>query len=194
MKLFSQKALHINPSLSDEELLPLLQDPHTNEAAFALLIDRYSRPLYSLVRRIVLNHDDTDDVLQNVFIKIWQGIALFRGDSKLSTWLYSIATNEALSFIRKEKVERKMPLATDEYDLARQLTSDPMFDGEEAEALLLAAIDQLPEKQKITFQLRYYEDLSYQEISEITGTSVGALKANYHHAVAKLQKFLGLDD
>ena len=184
----------IPKNISDEELLELLHSKQTLEQAFAFLVDRYSPQLYNVVLRIVFNHDDTDDVLQNVFVKVWKNISRFRGDSKLSTWMYSIATNEALSFLRKERRNQKVPLSTEEYDLASTLESDPYFDGDELMRDFMAAIDKLPEKQKVTFEMRYFEELPYGEISEITGTSVGALKANYHHAVKKLEKYLGIVD
>lgn len=183
----------ISQKISDEELVLLLQEKETNEAAFALLIDRHSQKLYSVIRRILLSHQDTNDVLQATFIKVWQKIDTFEGKSKLSTWMYTIATNEALSFLRKKKRDRSVPLATNDYDLTDILVSDPYFDGTEAEAKFMAAIEELPEKQKLTFQLRYFEDLPYKEISEITGTSEGALKANYHHALKKLKNYLGIN-
>lgn len=183
----------IPPDIADEELLALLQSKETAEQAFAHLVQQQSPRLYAIIRRIVYRHEDADDVLQNTFIKVWKNIGSFRGDSKLSTWLYTIATNEALSHIRKEKRQRKLPLETDEYDLSALLKSDPYFNGDELVVELMEAIDKLPEKQKLTFELRYFEELPYNEISEITGTSVGALKANYHHATKKLHKYLGLD-
>lgn len=182
----------IPKNITDEDLLALLREKSRREEAFGFLMDRYAPQLYSVIRRIIYNHEDTDDVLQDVFIKVWKNIATFRGDSKLSTWLYSIATNEALTFVRREKKDRKVPLTTDEYDLSTTLESEPYFDGDELVRDLMVAIDKLPEKQRVTFMLRYFEELPYTEISEITGTSVGALKANYHHAVKKLEKYLGV--
>ncbi|MDO5035923.1 MAG: RNA polymerase sigma factor [Porphyromonas sp.] len=186
--------LEIPQNVPDEELVELLQTEEYREEAFAFLMDRYSPKLYNVVRRIVHRHEDTDDVLQSTFIKVWKNINTFRGDSKLSTWMYTIATNEALSHIRRERRGRKVPLTTEEYDLSETLVSDPYFDGSKAEADFLAAIDQLPEKQKLTFEYRYFEELPYKEIAEITGTSEGALKANYHHAVKKLQNFLNISE
>lgn len=186
--------MKIPTDISDERLLELLQTEEHKEDAFSFLVSKYSQQLYAVIRRIVYRHEDTDDVLQNTFIKVWQNIALFKGQSKLSTWMYSIATNEALSHLRREKSSRKLPLTTEEYDLTEMLTSDPYFDGDEAEAKFMAAIQELPDKQKLTFELRYLQDLPYKEISEITGTSEGALKANYHHAIKKLRQFLGVDE
>lgn len=186
--------MNIPHDISDEELLKLLTQPDTLEVAFSFLVDRYSQQLYAVIRRIVYRHEEADDVLQNTFVKVWRHIGTFKGQSKLSTWLYSIATNEALSHIRKEKNMRRLPLTTEEYDLTQMLMSDPYFDGDLAEAQFMAAIDQLPEKQKLTFELRYFQDLPYKEISEITNTSEGALKANYHHAVKKIKKAMGIDE
>lgn len=180
--------------LSDEDLLPYLTRSLTAEEAFGVLVDRYSRPLYVVIRRIVFSHDNADDVLQNTLIKIWKNINQFQGKSKLSTWLYSIATNEAISYIRQDNAMRKFPITTDSYDLTQTLTSDPYFDGDEVEAALLSAVDRLPEKQKITFQMRYFEELPYSDIAEITRTSIGALKANYHHALNKLKQYLDVRD
>lgn len=186
--------MNIPRDIADEELLKLLTTPETQEAAFSFLVDRYSPQLYAAIRRMVYRHEETDDVLQDTFVKVWRHIGTFKGESKLSTWLYSIATNEALSHLRKEKKMRRLPLTTEEYDLTQILMSDPYFDGDLAEAQLFKAIDQLPEKQKLTFELRYFQDLPYKEISEITGTSEGALKANYHHAVKKIKKEMGIED
>ncbi|MDO4695248.1 MAG: RNA polymerase sigma factor [Porphyromonas sp.] len=183
----------VSDHLSDEELLLCLKDSMTSESAFSVLVDRYSRPLYVIIRRIVLSHENADDVLQNTLIKIWKNIPQFRGASKLSTWMYSIATNEAITYLRQEQKNKKRSIATENSDLTQSLASDPYFDGDRAEAAFLSAIDKLPEKQKITFQMRYFEELSYREIAEITGTSIGALKANYHHALNKLQQYLKID-
>ena len=184
----------IPPKISDEELLALIHTPDQFEKAFEFLVNRYSRQLYVVVRRIVLRHEDADDVLQNTFIKACRNIKSFRGEAKLSTWLHSIAVNEALSHIRKEKEERKLALEGEGYDLTQMLTSDPYFDGDKAEAEFIAAIAELPEKQRLTFELRYFDDKPFAEIAEITGTSEGALKANYHHAVKKLKKYLNISD
>lgn len=188
------KATEIPIGISDEELVMMLRSKEHSEAAFSFLVDRYSQKLYAVIRRMVYRHEDADDILQNTFIKIWKNIKTFQGKSKLSTWMYSIASNEALTFLRREKPERKLPMTTDEYDLSQLLESDPYFDGNAAEILFMKAIAELPEKQRLTFELRYFEDLPYKEIAEITGTSEGALKANYHHAVKKLKKFMDIDD
>lgn len=184
----------ISNKITDDELIALLHSQEHFESAFEFLVNRYSRQLYAVIRRIVLRHEDADDVLQNTFIKVWKNIKSFRGDAKLSTWLHSIAVNEALSYIRREKAERKLALTGDGYDIAQMLVSDPYFDGDEAEAQLVAAIAELPEKQRLTFEMRYFDEKPFAEISQITGTSEGALKANYHHAVKKLKNYLNISD
>lgn len=180
----------IPPDISDDELLILLKDSKSQNEAFAFLVSQYSPRLYHVIRRIVLFHEDADDVLQETFYKIWKNISKFRGQSRLGTWMHSIATNEALSHLRSEKYSRKIPLETSEYDLKEQLLGDDFFDGDAAEAALFAAIASLPEQQKLVFQYRYFDEMSYNEIAEITGTSIGGLKANYHHAQKKLKQYL----
>ncbi|KGL53812.1 MULTISPECIES: RNA polymerase sigma factor [Porphyromonas] len=179
--------------ISEEELLRLLQQEETKEQAFSVLLKRYSPRLYAVIRRIVLFHEDANDVLQESLYKIWKNIALFKGNSRLYTWMHTIATNEALSHLRSEKYERKVPLSTSEYDLAEILMNDPYFDGDNAEALLHAAIATLPEKQKLVFQYRYFDELSYNEISQLTDTSVGALKADFHHAQKKVKQHIEIE-
>lgn len=185
---------HIPNNISDEELIGLLHSKEHFEDAFEFVVNRYSPQLYAVIRRIVLRHEDANDVLQNTFIKVWRNLKGFRGDAKLSTWLHSIAVNEALSHLRKEKSERKLALTGDGYDIMQMLKSDPYFDGDEAQAKLVAAIAELPEKQRLTFEFRYFDEKPFAEISQITGTSEGALKANYHHAVKKLKRFLNISD
>lgn len=182
----------IPTDISDTDLITLATDPETREEAYRFLVKRYAPMLYSVIRRMLISHDDTDDVLQDTLIKVWENLPTFKSKSKLSTWMYTIALNEARSFLRRRHAERQLPMETDSYNIAEMLTSDPYFDGDETEAQLMEAIAKLPEKQRTTFELRYFEDLSYAEISEITGTSVGALKANYHHATQKLYKYLGI--
>ncbi len=184
----------INQNITDEELVPLLQDPLYAEKAFAILLERYSQQLYMAIRRILYDHELTNDTLQNTFIKAWKNINNFRGDSKLFTWLYAIATNEALTQVKKENTHKRIPVETVEYNIAETLMSDPFFDGNKAEADLYAAIDRLPEKQKNVFRMRYFDELSYKDISNITCISIGSLKASYHHAVQKLLKYLIPED
>jgi RNA polymerase sigma factor (sigma-70 family) len=155
-----------------------------------LLVDAYQERLYWHIRRIVLNHDDADDVVQNTFVKIFQNIHGFKGESQLYSWMYRIATNEALNFIKSHA--KQSAISTQDYLMvkAEQLQSDVYFDGGELELQLQKALAQLPEKQRLVFQMKYFDDLKYEDISRILGTSVGALKANYHHAVAKIKDFL----
>lgn len=177
----------------DEDILSKFAVESTKEQAFTTLVSRYQEKLYWHIRRIVVSHDDADDVLQNVFIKVWKNLAKFKGNSKLYTWLYRIATNESLTFLNKKKRRQSTPLETEDYDLGSNLRADPYFDGEEAEIKLQEAIDKLPEKQRIVFLMRYYEEMKYDDMSEALDTSVGALKASYHHAVKKIQKYIVTD-
>ncbi len=179
--------------ITDAEILEQFRNPATKEKAFNKLILKYQEKLYWHIRRIVMIHDDADDVLQNVFIKIWKNLDKFKENSKLYTWLYRIATNESLTFINKRKRRASTALETDDYDLGALLRSDPYFDGDEIQIKLEEAIETLPEKQKLVFKMRYYDALKYDDMSEILGTSVGALKASYHHAVKKIEKYLTED-
>lgn len=175
---------------TDEAILSLLKDEEHKLKGFELLIDKYKERLYWHVRRMVHLHEDADDLLQDIFVKVWKNLDKFRGDSKMYTWLYRIASNECITFINKKKKLTRVDLATDEYDLSSTLRSDPYFDGNDAELLLKKAIDQLPEKQRLVFNMRYYEEMKYNDMSEILETSVGALKASYHHAAKKIEAFI----
>ena len=174
----------------EKELIARLLNPDTQRNAFEELVGLYSQQLYWQVRKIVISHHDADDVLQNVFIKTWTNLDSFRGDSKLSTWLYRIAVNESLSFINKERAKRNLSIDDDDSFLAAQLESDSFFDGDEAALKLHKAILTLPEKQRIVFNLKYFEEMKYSEMSEILDTSEGALKASYHHATKKIEEYL----
>lgn len=176
----------------EERILTLLKQAQT-KGAFDLLVDTYSERLYWHIRKMVTYHEDADDVLQNSFIKIWKNLGHFRGDSKLYTWLYRIATNEALDHLRKTKKLQVVRTDTGEVGEYVNLSGDIYFDSENAEAQLHQAIASLPEKQRLVFNLKYFEELKYDEIAEITGTSVGALKASYHLAVSKIRNFLSED-
>lgn len=185
---------HISPQDLDEQLLlRQLSNLTQRPKAFELVVQLYGQRLYWLIRRIVQIHEDAHDVLQNVFLKAWQGLDDFRGDSKLFTWLYQIALYESLNFVKTRQRRQEMFLSVGEehsfiYEQAKG--PDLYFDGDLAEKKLQAAIQSLPEKQRLAFLLRYYDELPYQEISRITGISVGALKANYHHAEQKIRAFL----
>lgn len=153
------------------------------DTAFHLLVDLYQEQLYHIVRRIVLDHDNAMDVLQDAFIKIWKNLPEFRSDSQIYTWIYRIAVNESLSFLRKEK--RRM---TDALEHEPGIPSGPHYDGDDIMTALYAAMEKLPEKQKLVFQMRYFDDMPYEDISKVLNTSVGGLKANYHHAVNKIKE------
>lgn len=176
--------------VAEEDFLVRLQDPATREKAFEELVGTYQERLYWHIRRIVLDHDDTDDVLQNTFIKVFRNIGGFKGDSKLYSWMYRIATNESLSFLKQKS--RKLGVGSLELQekLVDQLESDVYFDGDEIQLKLQRALAQLPEKQKLVFNMKYYQNMKYDDISAVLGTSVGALKTSYHHAVKKIEAFL----
>ena len=180
---------------SDKEMIDMLQDPHTRREGFAVLVRQYSEPLYWKVRRIVLNHEDANDVLQNAFLKIWNNLDTFQGKSALSTWLYRIAINEALDFVRRQKNVNSATVSTeDEPGVAARLMGDDYFDGDEAQARLQEAVARLPEVQRTVFTLKYFDELKYSEISKILDTSEGALKASYHLAVKKMTEYLPLGE
>ena len=181
--------------LSDKEMIDMLQDPHTRREGFAVLVRQYSEPLYWKVRRIVLNHEDANDVLQNAFLKIWNNLDTCQGKSALSTWLYRIAINEALDFVRRQKNVNSATVSTeDEPGVAARLMGDDYFDGDEAQARLQEAVARLPEVQRTVFTLKYFDELKYSEISKILDTSEGALKASYHLAVKKITEYLHLGE
>lgn len=177
----------------EKELIKALQDSVRRDAAFSTLVKLYSEQLYWQIRRMVLNHDDTDDILQNTFIKVLNNINSFRGDSQLSTWLHRIAINETLTFLNRKQAET-VSIDSEDGAIAEQLESDAHFSGSHADALFQEAIARLPRKQRLIFNMKYYDDMKYEEISEILGTSVGALKASYHIAVKKIESYLTDDN
>ena len=177
----------------DEQLIEQLRDPQRCRKAFNEVIKIYTEPLYWQIRKMVIDHDDANDVLQNTFIKAWSSIENFRGDAKLSTWLYKIAINESITFINKEKQRNNVSLDDDDSFLINSLASDEWFDGDDLRLELQKAINSLPEKQRLIFNMRYFDDMKYEDMSEILGTTVGALKASYHHAVKKIEKFFECD-
>lgn len=166
-----------------------LRNPETRRAAFADLLREFSEPLYWQIRRLVNNHDDADDLLQNTFMKAWQAMDDFRGDAKLSTWLHKIAINEALTHLDKQKRRQTESLDNEEHSAIHSIESDEWIDGDEAASTLREAVNSLPEKQRLVFNMKYFDDMKYEDIAEITGTSVGALKATYHIAVKKIEQF-----
>ncbi|MDE7111099.1 MAG: sigma-70 family RNA polymerase sigma factor [Muribaculaceae bacterium] len=175
---------------ADSSLEERLRDPATRRDAFAELISKFSEPLYWQIRRMVQNHDDTNDLLQNVFMKAWQSLDMFRGDAKLSTWLHKIAINEALTHLQTLRRRQTESLDSEESVAARSIESDEWIDGDEAALMLRRAVASLPTKQQIVFNMKYFDEMKYEEIAEITGTSVGALKTSYHLAVKKIEQFL----
>ena len=174
----------------DQELLISFKNAATKEKAFTSIIKKYQEKLYWHIRRMVVNHDDANDVLQNMFIKVWKGLENFREDSQLYTWLYRIATNECLTFIAQQKKRNAVSLSDDENRLSNQLKSDTGFDANKLEWKLQLGIQKLPEKQRIVFNLRYYDEMPYEEMSKVLDTSEGALKASYHHAAKKIEEFI----
>lgn len=173
--------------MTDNEIISLYSSGRQEEA-FAGIVDAYSERLYWHVRRFLSCHDDANDLLQDIFIKIWAALPSFRGDSRLFTWIYRIATNEVLNHLRKQKVRMLISLGSMREGLADKIDEDPYFNGDSLQRELHKAIRRLPEKQRIVFSLRYFDEMKYEEISEITGTSVGALKASYHHAYSKIKE------
>ena len=180
--------------MDDQQLKDLLKDPSTRRKGFEAMVRQYSEQLYWQVRRIVMVHEDADDILQNALLKAWSSIDSFKGESKLITWLTRIAINEALDFTRRQKSHPT--LSTDDADLglASRLMADKYFDGDETEAQLQEAIASLPDVQRTVFQMRYYDEMKYSEISSILGTSEGGLKASYHIAVKKITEFFHRHD
>jgi RNA polymerase sigma factor (sigma-70 family) len=179
--------------LTDSELLAKLRNPETLSYGFNLLVRAYQKRVYGIVRKMVIDHDDANDVVQEVFIKIHKYINNFREDSQLFTWIYRIATNECLSYLSKKKRRFFLPIEDVSGQLAAALDQNPALSGDEIQLKLQKALLKLPDKQRLVFNMKYFEDLSYEEMAEITNTSVGALKASYHHAVKKIEEFIGTD-
>lgn len=178
---------------TEEEIVLQLRDPACQRDAFSKIVGLYGEKLYWQIRKMVLNHEDANDLLQNTFLKAWTNIDYFRGDAKLSTWLYRIAINECITFLNRQRTVNNVSIDdTDEF-LLEKLKGDEYFDGDEAEMKLQRAILTLPEKQRAVFNMKYFDDMKYEDMSEIFGTSVGALKASYHHAVKKVEEFLTKD-
>ncbi len=176
--------------LSDKELLAKFRCADTRSYAFNLIVRKYQERIYWHIRKMVIHHDDADDVIQNTFLKVWTGLDGFREDSQLFTWLYRIATNEALTFLKKKRTKLFMPLVDVEQQLSRSLESDQHINGEELQVKLQKAVLTLPEKQRIVFNMKYFDDMKYDDMSVVLGTSVGALKASFHHAVKKIEKYI----
>ena len=176
--------------LNDQELLELFREEKSKERAFELIIKKYEQKIYWLIRRYVNDHNDADDLMQEVFIKIWKGLANFREDSQLYTWMFRIASNECVNFHRKNKQKVQVPIEdVNEQEFINQVGDNPM-DGNKIQQKLQLAIDTLPEKQKMVFHLKYYQEMKYEDMSQLLGTSVGALKASFHIAVKKIENYL----
>ncbi|NQZ77895.1 MAG: RNA polymerase sigma factor [Ekhidna sp.] len=177
----------------EEEILLKIRDQETRNYGFNLLVREYQERIYWHVRKMVLDHEDADDLVQEIFIKVWKNLSKFREDSKLYTWVYRIATNECLNFLKKKKRRFFLPIHDLEGELAEKLTSsiDPSTD--EIEMKLQKALLKLPDKQRIVFNMKYYDEMKFADIAEITGTSIGALKASYHHAVKKIENLINVD-
>jgi RNA polymerase sigma factor (sigma-70 family) len=175
---------------ADKELINEFRDPKSRNYAFSKLVNTYQERLYWHIRRIVIDHDDADDVLQNTFIKAFRNLDKFREDSQLYTWLYRIATNESLTFLKKKKKNVFVSMDDVSHQLSSTLESDPELSGDAIQLKLQQAILTLPSKQRLVFNMKYFDEMKYDEIAEVTGTSVGALKASYHHAVKKIEAFI----
>lgn len=178
----------------DKEILKMFASKKDSNKAFRLLVEKYNERLYWHIRKIVISHDDADDVLQNTFVKVWKGLSTFRYDAELFTWMYRIATNESITFLNNKK---KMAFTTgDDVEdiLLKNLESDTYFDGNDVETELQKAILKLPERQRIVFNMKYFDDMKYEDIADILEVSVGALKASYHHAVKKIKETLKLSE
>lgn len=172
--------------MTDKNIIELQKSGEYTQA-FNAIVDNYSERLYWHVRRFVCSHEDTDDLMQEIFIKIWKALPQFKGDSQIYTWIYRIATNEALTFLRRQKFISLVRLDSPEESLIRKIESDPLWNGNDLQRELHKAIQRLPDKQKLVFNMRYFEDMKYEDIAEITGTSTGSLKASYHYAYNKIQ-------
>ena len=176
--------------VDDAEILRKFQDEKTRNEAFNLLLKKYQQKLYWHIRRMVIDHDDADDLIQDTFVKVWKNLPGFRSDAQLYTWMYRIATNECITFLNKKKQKNNIPLDDVAYELADTLADSNYFNGDQAQLKLQQAILTLPEKQRLVFNMKYYDDMKYEEMSEVLGTSVGALKASFHLAVKKIESFL----
>ncbi len=179
---------------NEEIIIEELRDSETCQKAFSKVIKHYSEPLYWQIRRMVIDHDNANDILQETFIKAWININHFRGDAKLSTWLYKIAINESITFLNKERNKHTSSIDEEDSFLINSLEADEWFDGDNLRLELQKAINKLPEKQRLVFNMRYFDEMKYEDMSEILGTSVGALKASYHHAVKKIEDFFSSID
>ena len=180
---------------NEEEILKQLQsnDVDVRKKSFEQVVSYYTEKLYYQIRKMVISHDDANDILQNTFLKAWMNIGFFRGEARLSTWLYKIAFNESITFLNKQHAQNNMSIDEVDAYLVDKLEGDEYFDGDTLQLKLQKAILTLPDKQRAVFNMRYYDEMPYEQMSEVTGTSVGALKASYHHAAKKIEEFLNRD-
>lgn len=176
--------------MEDSEIISLFKDDKTKHYGFNLLVTKYQKKVYWLTRKMVVDHDDANDLTQNVFIKVWKNLDRFREDASLYTWIYRIASNECLNFIKKKKNVLFIPIYDLTKELHAKLDSGSLIDGDDISIRLQKAIITLPDKQRLVFNMKYFDDLTYEEMSDVLGTSVGALKASYHHAVKKIEQHL----
>lgn len=172
----------------DLEIIRLIRNDETRQEGFKLLVKQYQREVYWLIRRMVINHDDADDLAQETFIKIWKNIGEFRGDSALFTWIYRIATNEALTFLKKKRLSSLLSLSSVENHLSLSMQNEAFYQADQAVDKFQKALLKLPDKQRLVFNMKYFDQITFEEMAQITGTSVGALKASYHHAIKKIEK------
>jgi RNA polymerase sigma factor (sigma-70 family) len=179
--------------VEDKEILEKFANPDSRNLAFNQLIRKYQQKIYWHIRKMVIDHDDADDLTQEVFIKVWKNLENFRQDAQLYTWIYRIATNECLTFLSSKRRKFFLPINDVAAELTEKIDSSPSMDGDEIQLKLQKALLRLPDKQRLVFNMKYYDELKYEEISAILGTSVGALKASYHHAVKKIEEFIKQD-
>jgi RNA polymerase sigma-70 factor (ECF subfamily) len=176
--------------VEDNELIIKLRNPESCNYGFNLLVRKYQKRIYWHIRKMIIDHDDTDDLVQETFVKIWNNLDKFREDAQLYTWIYRIATNECLNFLRKKRRKFMLPIHDVKNELSEKIDSSPYINGDEIQIRLQKALLTLPDKQRLVFNMKYFDEMKYEEISDITKTSVGSLKANYHHAVKKIEEFL----
>lgn len=193
MRLIVKGLEQSTTSLEDKELLEKLRNEETRNFAFNQLVRKYQERIYWHIRKMVIDHDDADDIVQDVFVKVYKAIGKFREDAQLFTWIYRIATNECLTFLNKKKRRFFLPIGDVEAELNNKLDTSSDLDGDQIQKKLQKALLKLPAKQRLVFNMKYYDEMKYEEISEITNTSVGALKASYHHAVKKIEDLLKME-
>ncbi|MFN0049806.1 MAG: RNA polymerase sigma factor [Cytophagales bacterium] len=176
--------------MTDQEILDKFYEPTSRNWAFHVLVKQYQKKVYYHIRRMVVDHDDADDLVQETFIKIWKGLDNFQGQSALYTWIYRIATNESLNFLAKKRRRFFLPIGDVEGELKNKIDNSSPLDGDEIQKHFQKALLTLPEKQRLVFNMKYFDEMKYEEISEVLGTSVGALKASYHHATKKIEEYV----